>query len=270
VTNGLGIVRHIAFYNKDFLDAHPEIAVEKKSDSPDEDKSVGDARLLVPTLKDFFDAHPLINPKAFIGDAAFDAVNIYRDLLTGDTFGIDRNFQKAYIPLNQRSSLVNSDYAINEDGIPCCPNDPDLPMKPESNTSHLRCGLPTFKFVCPKMKWERGEDGKCHRKTYCDNPCTSSECGRMVYIYPEKDLRAFPGVVRGTADWESTYKTRSTVERTINHLKDSLCVADRKTQNDKTLHADLLLAGITQLITVLLADKIHSHEYIRSLKPLIA
>jgi len=270
VTNGLGIVRHIAFYNKDFLDAHPEIAVEKKSDSPDEDKSVGDARLLVPTLKDFFDAHPLINPKAFIGDAAFDAVNIYRDLLTGDTFGIDRNFQKAYIPLNQRSSLVNSDYAINEDGIPCCPNDPDLPMKPESNTSHLRCGLPTFKFVCPKMKWERGEDGKCHRKTYCDNPCTSSECGRMVYIYPEKDLRAFPGVVRGTADWESTYKTRSTVERTINHFKDSLCVADRKTQNDKTLHADLLLAGITQLITVLLADKIHSHEYIRSLKPLIA
>ena len=30
------------------------------------------------------------------------------------------------------------------------------------------------------------------------------------------------------------------------------------------------LAGITQLITVVLADKIHHHEYIRSLKPLIA
>lgn len=35
------------------------------------------------------------------------------------------------------------------------------------------------------------------------------------------------------------------------------------------LHADLLLAGITRLITVVLADKIHTHEYIRSLKPLI-
>ncbi len=34
--------------------------------------------------------------------------------------------------------------------------------------------------------------------------------------------------------------------------------------------ADLILAGITQLITVVLADKIHHHEYIRSLKPLIA
>jgi hypothetical protein len=36
------------------------------------------------------------------------------------------------------------------------------------------------------------------------------------------------------------------------------------------LHADLLLAGITQLITVLLADKIEKYQYIRSLKPLIA
>jgi len=31
VTNGLGIVRHIAFYNKDFLEAHPEIVLEKKN-----------------------------------------------------------------------------------------------------------------------------------------------------------------------------------------------------------------------------------------------
>lgn len=36
------------------------------------------------------------------------------------------------------------------------------------------------------------------------------------------------------------------------------------------LHADLLLAGITQLVTVIVADKIHQYKYIRSLKPLIA
>lgn len=40
--------------------------------------------------------------------------------------------------------------------------------------------------------------------------------------------------------------------------------------DEKTLHADLLLAGITQLVTVLVADKIHQQQYIRSLKPLIA
>ena len=41
-------------------------------------------------------------------------------------------------------------------------------------------------------------------------------------------------------------------------------------QNEKTLHADLLLAGITQLIAVLVADKLQKHQYIRSLKPLVA
>lgn len=92
----------------------------------------------------------------------------------------------------------------------------------------------------------------------------------MVYIYPEKDLRTYPGTLRGTTQWEDTYKIRTTVERSINHFKDSFGLAGRKTQNEKTLHADLLLAGITQLIGVILADKIKQHQYIRSLKPLIA
>ena len=92
----------------------------------------------------------------------------------------------------------------------------------------------------------------------------------MVYIYPEKDLRAYPGTLRGTTVWDSTYKIRTTVERSINQFKDSFGLAGRKTQNEKTLHADLLLAGITQLIGVILADKIKQHQYIRSLKPLIA
>lgn len=269
VTNGLGIIRHISFYNKDFIVSHPDIVVEKKTDSPDEDKSVHDSKLLVPTLKDFFAKHPLINPKVFLGDAAFDSVQLYKELLSGDTFGIDKHFSKAYIPLNSRSHLENIDYTINDNGIPCCPHDPSLPMKPEGNTSHLRCGLPTFKFVCPKMKYIKCEDGKYHRRCQCDNPCTTSPCGRMIYIYPEKDLRAFPGTIRGTKEWDSTYKIRTVVERDINHIKANLCLAGRRTQNENTLHADLILAGITQLITVVLADKIKHHEYIRSLKPLI-
>ena len=173
VTNGLGIIRHISFYNKDFMTSHPDIVVEKKSDSPDEDKCVHDSKLLIPTLKDFFSRHPLINPKTFLGDAAFDTVELYKSLLTGNT-------------------------------------------------------------------------------------------------YPEKNLRAYPGTIRGTDEWDDTYKIRTVVERDIHHIKDNLCLAGRRTQNEKTLHADLILAGITQLITVVLADKINHHEYIRSLKPLIA
>lgn len=69
----------------------------------------------------------------------------------------------------------------------------------------------------------------------------------MFYIYPKKNLRAYPSTVRGTDEWDSTYKTRVTVEKSINHFKDSFCVAGRKTQNEKTLHAYLLHAGIVQL-----------------------
>ena len=213
VTNGLGIIRHISFYNKDFLTAHPDIVVEKKSDSPDEDKSVHDSKLLIPTLKDFFSKHPLINPKTFLGDAAFDTVGLYKSLLTGDTFGKDKHFQKAYIPLNARAGLENTDYTINENGIPCCPRDPSLPMKTEGSKSHLRSGLPKMKWVYDKSTQ------KSHRQCDCVNPCTTSKCGRMVYIYPEKDLRAYPGTIRGTEEWNNTYKIRTVVERDQSHQR---------------------------------------------------
>lgn len=265
LTNGLGIIRDISFYNKEFLTAHPEILIEKKSDSPDEDKSLADAKALIPTLNDFFKKHPLINPTVFLGDAAFDSISIYKYLLQ------DAEFEKAYIPLKTKLSIPNVDYVTDENGIPCCPNDPTLPMKREGSKSHLRCGLPTMKFVCPKMRWIWDkEQQRSYRKCECDNPCTDSPCGRMIYIYPEQNLRAYPGTARGTDEWDLTYKVRVNVEKTISHIKDCHCLANRKTQNEKTLHADLLLSGITQLITVVLADKIHHHEYIRSLKPLIA
>lgn len=263
ITNGLGIVRSIQFYNNQFFKDHPEIDVDKKSDSPDEDKSVHDARLLIPTLNDFFMKHPLIHAKTFLGDSAFDTVGIYKFLLR------DLHFEKAYIPLNHRSKLENVDYSINGEGIPCCPKDASLAMKYEG-TSKLRSGVTRYKFVCTKIRWQKRVNGKHHRVCQCDNPCTDSSCGRMVYLYPEKNLRAYPGTLRGTEEWDNTYKVRVAVEKTINHYKDSYCLAGRRTQNEKTLHADLLLSGITQLLTVVLADKIHEHKYIRSLKPLIA
>ena len=271
VTNGLGIIRHISFYNKAFMISHPDIVVDKKSDSPDEDKCTHDSKLLIPTLKDFFHKHPLINPKVFLGDAAFDTLPLYRDLLTGDTFGANKHFLCAYIPLNKRSSLAEADTFINENGIPCCPKDTSLLLKQEgNNTAFLKNGIARQKFICPMTTWDKCNDGKYRRVCHCENPCTSSVSGRMVYVYPEKNLRAYPGIIRGTEDWDNTYKIRTAVERDINHIKENLCLAGRRTQNEQTLHADLILAGITQLITVILADKIHHHEYIRSLKPLIA
>lgn len=74
LTNGLGIVRAIEFYDKDYFASHPEIKRYRKTDAPDEYKSVGNARLLLPLLENFFRKYPLINPKSFLGDATFDSI----------------------------------------------------------------------------------------------------------------------------------------------------------------------------------------------------
>lgn len=80
----------------------------------------------------------------------------------------------------------------------------------------------------------------------------------MVYIQQDNNYRTYPATIRGTKEWDDTYKIRTAVERDINHIKENLCLAGRRTQNERTLHADLILAGITQLITVVLAEKIIS------------
>ena len=109
---------------------------------------------LFPTLKDFKERHPLIRTKIFLGDAAFDTIEIYKSLFE------DFKFQKAFIPLKVKLSLDNIDYTFNENGIPCCPHDSSLPMKREGSKSHLKSKLPTMKFVCPKMKWEYNKEDK--------------------------------------------------------------------------------------------------------------
>ncbi len=143
-------------------------------------------------------------------------------------------------------------------------------MRPEG-TAARKNGLVRYKSSCLKVKWIKDPvTGKQKRQCQCELPCTDSPSGRMAYVYPEKDFRSYPGTLRGTQEWDNTYKIRTAVERDIHHIKENLCLAGRRTQNEKTLHADLILAGITQLITVVLADKIKHHEYLRSLKTLIA
>lgn len=66
LTNGFGIIRHITFLDADFKATHPEMTVEKKSGSTDEDKSIGDAVSLKPMLSDFFSLHPCFHPDTFL------------------------------------------------------------------------------------------------------------------------------------------------------------------------------------------------------------
>lgn len=93
LTNGLGIVRHTVFLDDEaFKASHPDLVVEKKTDSPDEDKSVGDASALVPVL--------------------------------------NFHFSKALIPYNSRNeSDLKKSVTMLMVILPTCPNDSSLDMK---------------------------------------------------------------------------------------------------------------------------------------------
>ncbi|PUU90622.1 MAG: transposase [Halanaerobium sp.] len=258
VTNGLGVIRHISFFDDEFKDNHPEIPVEKKSDSPDEDKSIGDSTSLKPVLEDYFNLHNH-HYSTFIADSAFDSYQTYPFLIK------DFGFDKAVIPLNSRNSssdLPQPDY--NENGWPLCPKDSSLPMKP-NGWCRGKNRSPRFKFVCPKTNHKGGK-----RNCYCEDPCTDSSYGRVTYTYPDQDLRTYPGIIRDTDDWIDLYKKRGVVEQTINYFKDAMVTGNLKTQNLKSIKADVFLAGITQLLTLILADKMDKPENIRSLRSLIA
>ena len=99
-------------------------------------------------------------------------------------------------------------------------------MKQEGSKSHLRCDLPAVKFVCPKTKWKYDKLTKRSKRIcHCENPCTEPSCDRMFYLYPEKNLHAYPGTLRDTKEWDSTYKICVNVEKSINHFRYSFCVA---------------------------------------------
>lgn len=119
------------------------------------------------------------------------------------------------------------------------------------------------KWCCPKYKFVNRK-----RICTCENPCTSSQIGRVVFTYPDKNFRLYPGTLRGTEEWNRLYKIRNVVEQSINHIKTNMGIAGRKTRNALTTKADVFLAGIAQLFTVIIADAMSKPQYIRSIKKL--
>ena len=126
---------------------------------------------------------------------------------------------------------------------------------------------PRIKWICPKTCSRKTSHGNTRFCT-CENPCTDSSYGRVTYTSPSKNLRLYPGTIRGTEEWDKIYKIRCNVEQTINHIKSNMGIAGRKTRDAKTTKADVFLAGIAQLFTVIIADAMSKPQYIRSIKKL--
>lgn len=255
LTNGMGIVRDIAFFDCSFKNKHPEV-VSQKTDNPDLDKEIGDSISLKPVLLDFFEAHPSFSYKTFLGDSSFDKYDNYTMLKN------EFHFERMAIPINPRNSSKSHGDFDNK-GVPLCPSDktPFTFLCESGGKNRSK----RFKWVCHKSI-PSGSTRKCT----CENPCTDSSYGRCVYTYPDKELRLYPGIPRGTSHWDNLYKHRVLIERTINILKDPLGGEHPKSFSGSSAKANLLFAGITQLIGVVLAHAIHKPELYKSVRKLIA
>lgn len=184
LTNGLGIVRDIVFLDDDFKASHPDLPIEKKSDSPEEDKTISDSAALEPVLTDYLAKHPAVQPDTFLGDAAFDSADIYGLLL--DRLG----FHKALIPINPRNESSLKKVGYNEYGYPTCPNEPALSMK-YCGVTKEKGRSDRIKWCCPKVHMVKGQ-WVCD----CKDPCSTARKGRTTYTYENMELRMFPGIQR--------------------------------------------------------------------------
>ena len=256
LTNGLGIVRDISFFDDEFKRMHPEV-VSKKTDNPELDKVIGDSISLEPVLSDFFEKHPSFSYKTFLGDGSFDKYDHYEILR--DKFGFDR----VAIPLNPRNTASNLNAEYDDNGTPVCPIDktPFIYLGKSGGKNRSQ----RFKWVCHKSKSAAGGT----RVLTCETPCTDSTYGRCVYTNPAKDFRLYPGIARGTEHWDNLYRHRVLAERTIYLLKEPLGGATGKSFSMRTSKADLLLAGITQLIGVVLAQAINKPHLFKSVRKLL-
>lgn len=232
--------------------------IEKRTSNPEVDKEIGDSTALKPVLNDFRKIHPNFKYSTFSADGAFDSYDNFRFLLK------EYGFSKAVIPF-KRNPVSNVNF--NELGTPLCPND-GTPFVFDSKYQVKNRAL-RFKFVCPKTKWSKTERGHS-RRCFCETPCSDSICGRTIYVCPDSNLRLYPGLARDSQEFSEIYTRRTVVERSINTLKETLGVANRKTSNVLTTKADLFLAGIVQLICVLLAHKLHDMKLARRPRRLIA
>lgn len=257
LTNGLGIPRHIAFFDEQFRSNHPEIE-SVKTDNPDQDKEIGDSKSLRPVLSDFRRFHPSFSYKTFLGDSAFDSYDNYAFLHK------EFEFERVCIPMNLRNSKV-SNAEFDNDGTPICPIDRSpftfLGVSGGKNRSKR------FKWVCAKSTLVKGSSG---RVCSCETPCTSSSYGRCVYTYPDKDFRLYPGIPRGTEHWVNLYRHRVVIERTIHTMKDTFVLDTCKSHHTATAKANVYISGIVQLVTVLLADSMHKRSLFKSIRKLIA
>lgn len=137
-----------------------------------------------------------------------------------------------------------------------------MPLKPSgyANKSHRS---PWLKLICPKSKLLRRPAGKCSFRCQRRLPCSLSKYCRCIYAPFNKNMYLYSAISRNNPAFAQIYTRRTCVERSINSLKNTLGISNRKTSNVLTTKADFFLAGIVLLLCVVLVYKLHNPKLAR-------
>jgi len=259
LTDGLGIIQDIQF---------PDSIQDFYNDKmPQDVKDEYDSKTLIPSLELFFTKQSYENIDFFLADSAFDRYNNYKYISKKDIIPI--------IPLNQRNGNLKShtdrysqdneqnDFFFNSKGNLVC-RKTNLTMKSigpiRSNNRADR-----FSYGCHLINTHI-ENGKAIYANNCENPCSNAIFSRKVNIAIDEDYRFNSTYSRDSDIWENHYKIRTVYERTIGQLKDLININGSQIRNTESLKSVILLAGITQLIGVLIMIRSGHINHLRAFK----
>ena len=259
ITDGLGVIQDIQFPDaiQDFYD----------DKMPKEVKDEYDSTALIPSLELFFTKQSPTNIDFFLGDSGFDGYDNYKYISKKGIMPI--------IPLNQRNNGSNcftyryskdnetNKFFFNSQGNLICRNT-NLSMK---SIGPIRSNhrADRFSYGCPLNKTHMVK-GKTIYANDCKNPCSDALYGRKVNIAIDEDYRFNSTFSRDSDTWINLYKTRTVCERAIGQLKDFINIRGSQIQNTTSLKSIILLAGITQLVGVLIMVKSNFLDHLRAFK----
>ena len=251
ISNGFGVPLHIHFLDEQFYNSLPNTF-----STMEEQKYAYDNASLKPVLLSFFNRF-IENPfNTFIADSEFDSYANY-DFLRAN------GFDKILIPINDRNSKqsANVTFPFDAEFTPTCTKTkqsfiPDGIVRGKKRSMRI-------KFVCPKSKKVKGK-WTCN----CQDKCRDTNSTVTTYVYPNGDLRLFPGLQRGSEEWIKTYKIRTSIERSFSSLKSNPSVATPNTYNLASIRSNILLSASTKLISVILAFSIGKPELMLNLRNL--
>jgi hypothetical protein len=167
----------------------------------------------------------------FLADSAHDNLATYKLMHQLDC--------EPFIPLNEKNkgNFTYEPCPINDQGIPIC-----------------KCGDPMiYNGYCPdrmRIKWRcprhAGKNSNRESDGCENNPCSSSPYGRVVYTYPQRNLRLFTKTPRGSEPWLAVYDQRTSSERSFKRKKRDYKIEHTRVRSRQQWFIRYTLAAICQ------------------------